>query len=154
MTARTLRLAMVGGGPGAFIGPVHKMAAELDGAFRLVAGAFSRDPAKSLPAAERHGLLTDRACDDYRAILDAETSRSGGIEVVAIVPHDRLHPLMCCDCNRQAFQMQERHSGPPGITVSRSNNRVRRRRRAAPAEWDLERIRHDPSKGAVCVADS
>ena len=41
-----LRLAMVGGGPGSFIGPVHRMAAELDGAIELVAGAFSRDAQK------------------------------------------------------------------------------------------------------------
>lgn len=39
-----LRMAMVGGGPGSFIGPVHRMAAELDGRIRLVAGVFSRDP--------------------------------------------------------------------------------------------------------------
>jgi hypothetical protein len=130
------------------------MAAELDSAFRLVAGAFSRDPAKSRAAAEGYGLPTDRAYDDYRAILDAETSRSGGIEVVAIVPHDHLHPLMCCDCNRQAFQMQGGHSGLPGIAVSQSNNRNSApspRGRATPGEWDLELICHDPSKGAVCV---
>ena len=45
-----LRMAMVGGGPGAFIGPVHRMAAELDGRFRLVAGSFSRDASRNAEA--------------------------------------------------------------------------------------------------------
>jgi hypothetical protein len=157
MIARSFRLAMVGSGPGSFSGPVHRMAAELDGAFTLAAGAFSRDPAKSRNAAKRHhGLPTDRARDDYRAILDAETSRSSDTEIVAIVPHDHRRPLMCSDCSRRALQMQEGHSGPPGIAVSQSSNRNSApspRGRTAPGEWDLEIFHHDPSKGAVCVAD-
>ncbi len=46
---RRLRMGMVGGGPGAFIGPVHRMGAELDGAIELVAGAFSQDAATIAP---------------------------------------------------------------------------------------------------------
>jgi predicted dehydrogenase len=91
MTARPLRLAMVGGGPGSFIGPVHKMAAELDGALRLVAGAFSRDPAKSRAGAERYGLPADRAYDDYRTMLEVEKSHPHGAEVVMIVTPNHLH---------------------------------------------------------------
>lgn len=90
MTA-PLRLAMVGGGPGSFIGPVHKMAAELDGAFVLVAGAFSRDPAKSREAGERYGLSPDRVHGDFRAMLEAERSRPDGAEIVAIVTPNHLH---------------------------------------------------------------
>ena len=51
-TNRKWRMGMVGGGPGAFIGPVHKMAAELDGRIELVAGAFSQSPEKSRQAGE------------------------------------------------------------------------------------------------------
>jgi predicted dehydrogenase len=91
MTARPLRLAMVGGGPGSFIGPVHRMAAELDGAFKLVAGAFSRDPAKSRAAAERYGLPIERAFHDYDAMLDAERARPDGAEIVAIVTPNHMH---------------------------------------------------------------
>ena len=58
-----LRMAMVGGGPGAFIGPVHRMAAQLDGAIELVAGAFSRDPQKSAAAADAWGVARDRTHD-------------------------------------------------------------------------------------------
>ena len=50
--SRKLRMGMVGGGPGAFIGPVHKMAAELDGKIELVAGAFSQSAERSRAAGE------------------------------------------------------------------------------------------------------
>lgn len=79
---------MVGGGPGAFIGPVHRMAAELDGRIRLVAGAFSRDAGKSREAGEAWGA---RAYDDYAAMIEAERARANGAEAVAIVTPNRTH---------------------------------------------------------------
>lgn len=91
MTARPLRLAMVGGGPGAFIGPVHKMAAELDGRFRLVAGAFSRDPERSRSAAALWGLQGDRGYPDFKTMIAAEARREDGIEAVAITTPNHLH---------------------------------------------------------------
>ena len=82
---------MVGGGPGAFIGPVHRMAAELDGRMRLVAGAFSRDAAKSAEAGAAFGLAADRAYGDWRAMLAAETAQPDGAEAVAVVTPNHLH---------------------------------------------------------------
>jgi predicted dehydrogenase len=79
---------MVGGGPGAFIGPVHRMAAELDGRLELVAGAFSRDPAKSAAAGAAWGA---RAYADFHEMIVAEASREDGAEVVAIVTPNHLH---------------------------------------------------------------
>jgi predicted dehydrogenase len=79
---------MVGGGPGAFIGPVHKMAAELDGRLRLVAGAFSRDPVKSAQAGEAWGV---RSYGDWREMLTAERAREDGAEAVAVVTPNHLH---------------------------------------------------------------
>jgi predicted dehydrogenase len=88
---KPLRLAMVGGGPGAFIGPVHRMAAELDGRFRLVAGAFSRDAGKSAAAGEMWGV---RAYADYAALIAAEQGREDGAEAIAIVtPNDTHLPI-------------------------------------------------------------
>lgn len=89
MTARgPIRLAMVGGGPGAFIGPVHRMAAELDGRLRLVAGAFSRDPARSAQAAEAWGV---RGYGDWSEMIAAEAARPDGAEAVAVVTPNHLH---------------------------------------------------------------
>jgi len=84
-------MALVGGGPGAFIGPVHRMAAELDGAIKLVAGAFSRDPKKSRAAGEMWGLPGERVYDDWRAMIAAEAARDDGAELVAIVTPNHLH---------------------------------------------------------------
>ncbi|MGA0606541.1 Gfo/Idh/MocA family protein [Phenylobacterium sp. VNQ135] len=87
-----IRLAMVGGGPGAFIGPVHRMAAELDGRIRLVAGAFSRDPDKSAAAAEAWGA---RGYADWREMLAVEAARPDGAQAVAVVTPNHLHFPVC-----------------------------------------------------------
>lgn len=92
MTSRgPIRLALVGGGPGSFIGPVHRMAAELDGRMRLVAGAFSRDPDKNAQAAQAWGVAADRTHGDYRAMIAAEAARPDGAELVAVVTPNHLH---------------------------------------------------------------
>ena len=92
MTTRgPIRLAMVGGGPGSFIGPVHRMAAELDGRIRLVAGAFSRDADKNTSQAQAWGVAADRAYGDYHAMIAAEAVRADGAEMVAVVTPNHLH---------------------------------------------------------------
>jgi predicted dehydrogenase len=89
-----LSMAMVGGGPGSFIGPVHRMAAELDGLARLRAGVFSRDHARSLAAAAGYGIDPDRAYPDVATMLAAERARPDGINFVAIAtPNDTHLPI-------------------------------------------------------------
>lgn len=82
---------MVGGGPGSFIGPVHRMAAELDGRIRLVAGAFSRDPAKGAQTAQAWSVAPDRSYPDHEALIAAEAAREDGAELVAVVTPNHLH---------------------------------------------------------------
>jgi predicted dehydrogenase len=86
-----LRLGMVGGGPGAFIGPVHRMAAALDGQFVLVAGAFASDPKRSIAAGHALGLEAARCYPDYAAMATQEAARPDGIEAVSIVTTNRTH---------------------------------------------------------------
>jgi predicted dehydrogenase len=86
-----IRMGMVGGGPGAFIGPVHRMAAELDGGIKLVAGAFSADPDKSKLAGRTYGIADDRAYGSYEEMLKAESRRADRIDFVAIVTPNHLH---------------------------------------------------------------
>ena len=74
---RKLRMGMVGGGPGAFIGPVHRIAAELDGKIELVAGAFSQSAERSRSAGEAYKIDPDRAYADYKSMLEAERKRPG-----------------------------------------------------------------------------
>lgn len=86
-----LRLAMIGGGPGSFIGPVHRMAAELDGRIRLVAGVFSRDPEKNAKAAADWGVAPDRVYPDHHAMIAAERTREDGVDLVSVVTPNHLH---------------------------------------------------------------
>lgn len=86
-----LRMAMIGGGPGAFIGPVHRIAAELDREIELVAGVFSSDPARSRAAAATYGIDPARAYGDLAAMFTAEKARADGIDFVAVVTPNHNH---------------------------------------------------------------
>lgn len=86
-----LRLGMVGGGPGAFIGPVHRIAAAMDGQFQLVAGAFASDPERSEAAGRVLGLQADRCYRDFATMAAQEAARPDGIEAVSIVTTNRTH---------------------------------------------------------------
>jgi predicted dehydrogenase len=91
MTARRLRLGMVGGGDGAFIGAVHRIAARLDDCYELVAGALSSDPGRALHSGAALRLDPARSYADYRAMARSEAARPDGIDVVAIVTPNHLH---------------------------------------------------------------
>ena len=82
---------MIGGGPGAFIGPVHRIAAELDREIELVAGVFSSDAARSRQAGEAYRIDPARAYGDLADMLAAETSRADGIDFLAIVSPNHNH---------------------------------------------------------------
>lgn len=88
---RPLRLGMVGGGEGAFIGAVHRMAARLDGHFDLVAGALSSTPEKALRSAAALGLDPARSYPDFTLMAKREARLSEGIEAVAIVTPNHQH---------------------------------------------------------------
>jgi len=86
-----IKLGMVGGGEGAFIGAVHRMAARLDDQYQLVAGALSSSPDKAQRSGLVLGLDPDRIYDSYEAMARAEAARPDGIEAVAIVTPNHLH---------------------------------------------------------------
>lgn len=93
---RRLRLALIGGGPGSFIGPVHRQAARTDDRYEIVAAALSSDPARSVAAGAALGLPPERCHPDALTLLAAEAARGeagGGAEVVAIMtPNDSHYP--------------------------------------------------------------
>ncbi len=88
---RQIRLGMVGGGQGAFIGAVHRIAARMDDNYTLVAGALSGDPARAKASGAELGLDPDRSYDSYQAMAAAEGRRPDGIEAVAVVTPNHLH---------------------------------------------------------------
>ena len=89
LRSRPLRAGMVGGGPGAFIGDVHRRAMRMDGLATLVAGVFSSDPDKSRRHAAALGV--ERAYGHYEEMAEAEAARDDGVEVVAVVTPNWLH---------------------------------------------------------------
>ncbi|HVR52310.1 MAG TPA: Gfo/Idh/MocA family oxidoreductase [Pseudorhodoferax sp.] len=91
---RRLRLAMLGGGEGAFIGAVHRIAARLDDGYELVAAALSSDPARAAASAAAIHLPPGRSYADWRELIRAEAVRPDGAEVVAIVTPNHLHAPM------------------------------------------------------------
>jgi predicted dehydrogenase len=89
--SRRIRLGMVGGGQGAFIGAVHRIAARLDDRYELVAGALSSDPARANASAVMLGIEADRSYASFEDMAVAEAARADGIEAVAIVTPNHLH---------------------------------------------------------------
>tara|TARA_R110002096_G_scaffold309403_4_gene504107 strand:- start:155610 stop:156785 length:1176 start_codon:yes stop_codon:yes gene_type:complete len=90
---RKIRMGMVGGGPGAFIGEVHRMAARLDNQIELVCGAFSSDPVKSRQAGEELFLDPARVYDNFEQMIEKEAvlSENDRMDFVAIVTPNYLH---------------------------------------------------------------
>lgn len=91
MVRDPIRLGMVGGGTGAFIGQVHRIAARIDGAYRLVAGALSSRPEVARESGAALGFAPDRVYTDFYEMAREEAIRPDGIEAVAIVTPNHLH---------------------------------------------------------------
>ena len=86
-----IKLGMVGGGEGAFIGEVHRIAARMDERFHLCAGALCSDPERSIKSALDLGLPEDRSYSDYKEMAISESQRDDGINFVSIVTPNHLH---------------------------------------------------------------
>ena len=88
---RRIRLGMVGGGPGAFIGAVHRIAARMDDHYELVAAALSSDATRSRSAAQDLHIASDRAYDSYAEMAAVEAKRPDRVEAVSIVTPNNMH---------------------------------------------------------------
>ena len=88
-----VRMGMVGGGEGAFIGGIHRMAAAMDGEIELVCGAFSSDPERSAQSGAMLYLEPERVYGDYRQMMSAEAALPADqrMQFVAIVTPNDLH---------------------------------------------------------------
>ena len=91
MLGRRLRLAVIGGGTGSFIGAMHRQAARRDDRYQIVTGIFSSDQAKSKKDAMELGIESDRIYSNVKELLDREASRKDGIDVVAIMTPNDSH---------------------------------------------------------------
>jgi predicted dehydrogenase len=91
MLGRRLRLAVVGGGAGSFIGAMHRQAARLDDRYEIVTGVLSSDPEKSKQAALELGFASDRLYPSVQEMLAGEAARKDGADVVAIMTPNDSH---------------------------------------------------------------
>jgi len=82
---------LIGGGEGSQIGATHRIAACLDGAFQLVAGALDIDPLRAREYAIRLGIPADRAYGDWREMLEGERTRSDRVDLVTVATPNSLH---------------------------------------------------------------
>jgi len=157
-----VRYAMIGGGEGAFIGPVHRTAAAIAGNCRLVAGALSSDPERAKRSGVAAGLAPDRSYASYRALLEGELALPPAerIEFVAIVTPNHVHapaaiaaldagfpvltdkPLTDTLEAALAFQAAaERTGGLVGVTHTYLGYPMVRQARALVADGDLGAVR-------------
>ncbi len=86
-----IRYGMVGGGQGAFIGAVHRLAARVDDHYDFVAGALSSTPEKAAASGKELGLSAERCYSDYALMAKTEAKRADGIEAVSIVTPNHMH---------------------------------------------------------------
>src|SRR5438309_1383705 len=90
---RKLRMGLVGGGQGAFIGRVHSIAAILDNRAALVAGALSSDPARARASAPDYDIPPERAYGSYQEMIDKESKRPAGerIDFASVATPNHMH---------------------------------------------------------------
>jgi predicted dehydrogenase len=91
MLGRRLRLAVIGGGPGSFIGAMHRQAARLDDRYEIVTGVLSSDIEKSKKAALELGMNPNRLYASVEEMLDKESPREDGADVIAIMTPNDSH---------------------------------------------------------------
>lgn len=157
---RRLRMGMIGGGPGAFIGPIHRIAAELDREIELVAGVFSSSAARSRAAGDIYCIDPLRAYSDLASMFAKEARREDGIDFVSVVSPNHHHlpavkaaleagiPVISdkpmTDTIQSARELAEavRKAGLPyGLTYTYSGYPLVREAKARIAAGDLGQIR-------------
>jgi predicted dehydrogenase len=104
---RKLKMGMVGGGPGAFIGEVHRKASRMDGQIELVAGAFDIDPEKSKQMGQQLYLDPRRTYGTYKEMIDAELSLPEGerIDFVSVTTPNNWHFPIARDFLKAGFHI-------------------------------------------------
>lgn len=94
---KKLKIGMVGGGQGAFIGNIHRIAMRITDRFELVAGSFSSEPQRAADSARELGVDAGRSYADYQTMAATESQRKDGIAAVVIVTPNHLHfPIAKC----------------------------------------------------------
>lgn len=121
---RTLKMGMIGGGPGAFIGEVHRKAARLDGGIEIVGGAFDIDPKKSKQMGKELNLNPARVYSNYKDMIAAERKLPEGerMDFVSVCAPNNWHYPMAKDLLEAGFHVM--CEKPMTITVAEAKSLV------------------------------
>ena len=141
MLGRRLRLAVIGGGPGSFIGAMHRQAARLDDRYELVTGILSSNVDKSKKAGLELGLASDRLYSSVQELMDAESARKDGVDVVAIMTPNDSHYEYSMAALEHGFVRGPREPRVPG---------QRYRTFTVPIDPEQHRIGRDLRRQALC----
>ena len=96
---------MVGGGQGAFIGAVHRIASRIDDRYELVAGAFSSDAERALASGKELGISEDRNYQNFQEMAEKESHREDKIDAVAIVTPNHMHHPIAMEFMKKGFHI-------------------------------------------------
>ncbi len=118
-----LNWGLIGGGEGSQIGPAHRLAAGLDGAFAFVAGALDHNPAAGRAYAQTLGVASDRAYGDWREMLAAETARKDRLDLVTVATPNSTHYEITKAFLRAGFNVL--CEKPLTVTVAEAEDLVR-----------------------------
>jgi predicted dehydrogenase len=94
-TSRPLRLGMVGGGLGSFIGETHRIAARMDGCYEICASAFSSHPDRAQQGAQAFGIPLDRSYSSWQELIAKEAKREDKIDVISVLTPNDSHLEIC-----------------------------------------------------------
>ena len=100
-----IKLGMVGGGQGAFIGAVHRIASRIDDRYELVAGAFSSDAVRALASGKELGISEDRNYQNFQEMAEKESHREDKIDADAIVTPNHMHHPIGMEFMKKGFHI-------------------------------------------------
>ena len=116
MIGRRLRLAVIGGGPGSFIGAMHRQSARLDDRYEIVTGILTSDPERSKQAGKELGFASDRLYNNVTEMLDAEAARDASVAEAAKAA-DQLADVSLRMSNAEQRRLASRIFAPIDGTV-------------------------------------
>ena len=158
---RRLRLGMIGGGQGAFIGAVHRIASRIDDRYDLLAGCLSSTADRALASAKEIGIDPSRSYPDFKTMAKEEAQREDGVEVVSIVTPNHMHAGPSIEFLKQGVNvicdkpltatMEDAHSLYKAVKESKAHFFLSHNYTGYPVVREMRRIVQEGTLGKIRV---
>ena len=159
--SRRLRLGMIGGGQGAFIGAVHRIASRIDDRYDLLAGCLSSTADRALASAKEIGIDPSRSYPDFKTMAKEEAQREDGVEVVSIVTPNHMHAGPSIEFLKQDINvicdkpltatMEDAHSLYKAVKESKAHFFLSHNYTGYPVVREMRRIVQEGTLGKIRV---